>query len=159
MMDTIQEEAKFVLETFPKLAGRCLGGSAALSLRLTEAVVSNEVALGSLICRGIPAFTYSPIDLDVGGIWDGHAWVVIADTFIMDISLLRTVRERPENSNVKSSLKSLLNKGAIGFKRQGRISTFEELIYVQEGTLPKHGRDRLIRGLMDHHGYLNDLEA
>ena len=156
MIEIIKEETTFVLDAFPKLAGKCLGGSAALSLRLTNAGVPNYVALGSLTCRGIQAFTYTPLNLDIGGVWDGHAWVVIEETIIMDVTLIKTARERPDNSNVKKSLKHILERGAIGFKKQGRFSHYEEFIYEEVGRLPDYGRDRLIRGLLEHNGVLND---
>lgn len=153
MLEIIKKETTFVLDAFPKLAGKCLGGSAALSLRLTEEGVPNYVALGSLTCRGIQAFTYTPLNLDAGGVWDGHAWVVISDAMIMDVSLIKTARERPENSNIKKSLKPILERGAIGFSRQGRLSIYEDLVYEEVSRLPDHGRDRLIRGLLEYNGF------
>jgi len=154
--DKLKEAMTFVLSGFEKLDGMCLGGSVALSTRLDELGVLNHVALGTLRCAGVTAFEYSkpniPKTKDGNFNWDGHAWCVVEDEWIADVTLIRTARALPVGSNLKRHFLPILNRGAIIVRRKGEISFSEELEYRECSKLPKSTYEGLLAGVMRHNG-------
>jgi len=154
--DKLKEAMTFVLSGFGKLDGLCLGGSVALSTRLDELGVSNYVALGTLRCAGVTAFEYSkpniPKTKDGKFDWDGHAWCVVEDKWIADVTLIRTARALPVASNLKRHFLPILNRGAIIVRRKGDISSSDGLEYQECARLPKSAHDGLLAGVMHHNG-------
>ena len=111
-----------LLSRYPYTAGQCVPISALASEHLFQSGISNEVWLGSLRCNGIKAFSYTrafpvrprgPVD------WEGHAWIVLGNGFILDLSILRTARVAPESSNLRRAFerRGLLSKGVLGGDR------------------------------------------
>lgn len=154
--DTVKEAMTFVLRGFGKLDGMCLGGSVALSTRLDELGAPNYVALGTLRCAGVTAFKYSkpniPKTQDGKFDWDGHAWCVVEDKWIADVTLIRTARALPTGSNLKHHFLPILNRGAIIVRRKGAISSSDGLEYQEYSRLPKSSYDGLLAGVMHHNG-------
>jgi len=154
LSEKLKEAMTFVLGGFEKLDGMCLGGSVALSTRLDELGVSSYVALGTLTCDGITAFEYSkpnfPKTKDGKFDWDGHAWCVVENHWIADITLIRTARALPVGSNLKRHFLPILNKGAIIVRRKGDVSSSDKLKYQECARLPKSSYDSLLAGVMHH---------
>lgn len=145
---TIQNETRFVRLAFPKLGKMCVGGSAALSLRLSSAGVENYVALGSIVLRDKPLFNYTPMEWVDGSSWDGHAWCVVENRFIADVTLPDSLLTLPPSyDDVKAHLHGISSRKELIFAREGTLTAYGELLYIQEDVLPEARYDDAVNGL------------
>jgi len=153
LQKTIEKEMTFVLRGFTRLAGQCLSGSVAICKRFSEAGIDSYVALGTLTCNNIIAYQYEASNFETSGDWSGHAWCVVENNWIVDITLLQTALKLPQNSNIKRNLISLQGGGAIAFKKRDDVWIFGDLVYSEQAILPKSKYDGLLTMLLDTHGH------
>ncbi len=150
LLEHFRDSATSALRRFPHTVGQCVGLCAYISRDLKGRGVSNEVALGSLTCAGIRVFKYNkPIPARPKRLvdWDGHAWIEFADGVVGEPSLLRTARNKPNNSNIKRHLHELgfLNGWALLMSRDEQRNF--GLKYVRKQILKEDRFDNLIGGL------------
>jgi hypothetical protein len=143
----IAEVCTEILTDFKKTQGQCVAVSALLSERLHAVGIENYVALGTLWCSDILAFKYNGVFDVLPGVqeWDGHAWVVSASDMLIDLSLLRSAKALPDNSNLKQTLRDLgwLGKGAI----LTSINNTAPLKYSEQAQLKGELFSAIISGL------------
>ena len=149
MLHDIQHEMNRVLLEYPVLHGLCVQGSSTLSMYLTNAGIENYVAIGSLKCGDIQEFEYEPIDWEApdSNLWAGHAWCVIRNQFIADITLLKSVRELPTSTNLKNAIKNLNLQKYLLFLKHGNSTVYGSFTYTKEAILPTTKIPNAVAGL------------
>lgn len=148
--NTIQTIMRATYDAYPRLTRLCVQASSELSSRLTDAGIKNYVALGSLSCGADKIHEYEPLNFNGPKGWDGHAWCVINDGLIADITFLKSVRELPEHVVIDRAIKNMVTQKWLLFIRDGDTTSYGQLTYEQEAILPENRLSAAIEGLKAH---------
>ena len=146
-----QSAANEALQRFPCMQGQCVAVSAWIVERLRSEGVLCRVALGTLRCRGRLVFEYQgPIPRRPKGAihWSGHAWVDFQANAIGEVSLFRTARRLPSDSNLRNCLDEagFLQSGAM-LSSYTDLETDLGLKYKAKSYLHQEVYEKAIEGL------------